>query len=537
VFVLILSGGTMKFLFSILLACSLLACNNNPPTTNRAPIAQFGVSNSVADVGTELTFNANTSSDPDSDALTYAWDFNDGSTGLGLSVKHAFASIGVYNVKLTVNDGKLENSITSKITISPPVVISNAWQTVNTGDVSRTLQKLRVSANARGDAAAIWEDYPDKLRASIYSADKDAWSPATIFETTAQLLAQPTVKMFGNGTARAVWLEIPVAGGSLKWRTSTSFGELWNAPSDVLTFGADSEGVTDPELVVNNFGNAAFTWLESRATAPAYSKTFVASFKGNTWTSQQLGDNNAGPAKIALDNAGNLSAIYGSKSSSGNSNSVFVRRYDFTTQTWEQPVSILESNSRYSCQSEKPCYAISSSANGKAMALLWDAAGSIGTLGTISSRVYDLVSKSWQNFLDSTVATEAGFPFLASQGDGSAMAVYNKLGKLESRRFNASTNTWKTAKVLDGYFTKELQLNFNGEAMVNGITNTVGELTSANLGFDWQPVTKFDDFTVCRPPETTISLDDNGIAMLAQVCRPGGQDSPMFIRAKRFSIR
>ncbi len=527
----------MKITILVLLSCSLLACNNNPPATNRAPIAQFGVSNSVADVGIELTFNANTSSDPDGDALSYAWDFGDGSSGSSLSVKHAFASVGVYNVKLTVNDGKLENSIISKITILPPVIISNAWRTVNTGDVFRTLQKLRLSSNARGDAAAIWEDYPDKLRASVYSADNDAWSAATIFETTGKLLAQPSIKIFGNGMARAVWLEIPAAGGSLKWRTSTSFGELWNAPSDVLTFGADSEGVTDPELVMNNFGNAAFTWLESRVTAPSYSKTFVTSLKGNTWTSQQLGDNNAGPAKIALDNAGNLSAIYGSISSSGNSNSVFVRRYDFTTQIWEQPVSILESSSRYSCLSEKPCYVISSSANGKTMALLWDAAGSIGTLGTISSRAYDLVSKSWQNFPDSTVASEAGFPLLVSQGDGSTMAVYNKLGKLESRRFDASTNTWKTAKVLDGYFVKELQLNFNGEAVVNGIGTTIGAMTSTNLGFDWTPITKFDDFTVCRPPETTVSLDDNGIAMLAQVCRPGSQDSPMFIRAKRFSIR
>ena len=37
-------------------------------------------------------------------ALTYAWDFGDGSTGSGVSPQHTYAAGGTYTVTLTVTD-------------------------------------------------------------------------------------------------------------------------------------------------------------------------------------------------------------------------------------------------------------------------------------------------------------------------------------------------------------------------------------------------------------------------------------------------
>ena len=52
-----------------------------------------------------VTFDGGGSSDPDGDALTYSWNFGDGSNGAGKSITHTFANDGKFNVVLTVNDG------------------------------------------------------------------------------------------------------------------------------------------------------------------------------------------------------------------------------------------------------------------------------------------------------------------------------------------------------------------------------------------------------------------------------------------------
>ena len=51
-----------------------------------------------------VTFNAGGSSDPEGSALTYAWDFGDGTTATGVTPAHTFTDYGVYPVTLTVTD-------------------------------------------------------------------------------------------------------------------------------------------------------------------------------------------------------------------------------------------------------------------------------------------------------------------------------------------------------------------------------------------------------------------------------------------------
>jgi DNA/RNA endonuclease G (NUC1) len=51
-----------------------------------------------------VAMSAAGSTDPDGDALTYAWSFGDGSVGSGASVSHAYAQAGTYTVQVTVTD-------------------------------------------------------------------------------------------------------------------------------------------------------------------------------------------------------------------------------------------------------------------------------------------------------------------------------------------------------------------------------------------------------------------------------------------------
>jgi PKD repeat protein len=87
---------------------------------NTAPTADPG-GPYVAEVDTAITFDGSGSSDPDGDALTYAWTFGDGGTGSGVYPAHAYTADGTYNVCLTVNDGTVDSdTICTQATISEP---------------------------------------------------------------------------------------------------------------------------------------------------------------------------------------------------------------------------------------------------------------------------------------------------------------------------------------------------------------------------------------------------------------------------------
>lgn len=54
--------------------------------------------------GSTLSLSAAASSDPDGDAITYAWTFGDGATGDSRNESHRYAQDGVYTVRLIVTD-------------------------------------------------------------------------------------------------------------------------------------------------------------------------------------------------------------------------------------------------------------------------------------------------------------------------------------------------------------------------------------------------------------------------------------------------
>jgi PKD repeat protein len=75
--------------------------------------------------GSPVSFDGTASSDPDGDALTYAWDFGDGTTGTGAKPAHTYADNGSYTATLTVKDPiGADDSQTHTITVSnaAPVV-------------------------------------------------------------------------------------------------------------------------------------------------------------------------------------------------------------------------------------------------------------------------------------------------------------------------------------------------------------------------------------------------------------------------------
>jgi mono/diheme cytochrome c family protein len=114
-------------------AASATCANSNgtPPGGLLDPVGQAnGVP--VADAGgpydgeagtTPIQFDGSGSTDPENDALTYAWDFGDGNAASGAMPVHTYAAAGTFDVSLVVSDGMSSSapSVTTA-TISEPVM-------------------------------------------------------------------------------------------------------------------------------------------------------------------------------------------------------------------------------------------------------------------------------------------------------------------------------------------------------------------------------------------------------------------------------
>ncbi|HZP21486.1 MAG TPA: PKD domain-containing protein, partial [Bauldia sp.] len=119
-------------------ASNALATDTVRIVINHPPVASAGTD--VFTASSTITFDGGKSTDADGDALAYAWDFGDGSTGTGQVVTHTYKAGGSYPVLLTVNDGTgLKNgTATSTINVRinrPPVSVAGTNQQVCTGDI------------------------------------------------------------------------------------------------------------------------------------------------------------------------------------------------------------------------------------------------------------------------------------------------------------------------------------------------------------------------------------------------------------------
>lgn len=85
---------------------------------NQAPLANATVNIETGVIGQLFSFDASGSSDPDSDPLTYTWDFGDGNTETGQTVSHAYDAEGEYEVVLSVTDGNANSTANLSVSVT-----------------------------------------------------------------------------------------------------------------------------------------------------------------------------------------------------------------------------------------------------------------------------------------------------------------------------------------------------------------------------------------------------------------------------------
>ena len=128
-----------------------------------APVANAGGPYSGTE-GAAITFNGGASTDPNGDALTYSWNFGDGTpAGTGATPSHTYRDNGAFTVTLTVNDGNGHTATataTATITNAPPVVNAGPDGSVNalaTFTLSGSFTDAGVADNA-WNYVVVWGD-------------------------------------------------------------------------------------------------------------------------------------------------------------------------------------------------------------------------------------------------------------------------------------------------------------------------------------------------------------------------------------------
>jgi PKD repeat protein len=130
---------------------------------NARPIADAGP-DLVGAPGETLTFQGSRSLDPDGSIARYLWDFRDGTTATGQTVRHAFAKPGTYQVRLKVvddtgQDEAVDYAEASAFINAPPVAAAGADVATVPGGAVRL--SARDSFDIDGTIASYRWDFSD----------------------------------------------------------------------------------------------------------------------------------------------------------------------------------------------------------------------------------------------------------------------------------------------------------------------------------------------------------------------------------------
>ncbi len=184
--------------------------------------------------------SAEESYDDDQDVLKYSWDFGDGSTGNGKSVKHMFQKSGRYTITLTVDDGQKQTnsvqstthllvinkypvarfSIPAKWEPQKPLIVDGTKSYDPDGEVTNYSWIINGKEAANDSISSITFSEPGDYAVALKVTDNSGFEDAIGIQTAAIHINYPPI---------------------IKWKTTPAIAE----PNEPITF--DAKGTYDPD--------------------------------------------------------------------------------------------------------------------------------------------------------------------------------------------------------------------------------------------------------------------------------------------------
>lgn len=206
---------------------------NYTGNANRAPVASFTATAISGAVPLAVNLNASASSDPDGDALTYSWNFGDGTTGSGVTTQKTYTTAGKFRITLTVRDSKGATSTYAR--------------TAFPGNTAPSVRITSPSTTARfsvGQTITIQGAATDTEDGSL---------PATSLRWTVRIRHNNHVHPYATGTGSSITVTMPAP------EDLAATEKSW---LEVILVATDSQGLTSyvlqkllPTIVTVNFAS------------------------------------------------------------------------------------------------------------------------------------------------------------------------------------------------------------------------------------------------------------------------------------------
>ncbi len=242
------------------------------PGDNAKPTAVATVNMNTGSPGTEFSFDASDSSDPEGTDLNFTWDFDDGSIGHGETITHTFTSTGTYEVMLTVEDaGGLTDSLDEPLIIeiivgnNPPTDVTITPDTTQTSvdtNVTFTISATDPDENDTIEYTINWDD-TNSMTSERYNSTESfeathKWETYGVYDVTVTAKDEQNAT---DETTATVWVDVYVIDDEINgWLIDTNsdgiFDTFRNTETDqetdveeqkenVYLIDADDDGTWD----------------------------------------------------------------------------------------------------------------------------------------------------------------------------------------------------------------------------------------------------------------------------------------------------
>lgn len=240
------------------------------------------------------------------------------------------------------SDGIDESIYANRYTAS-----TDSWGTaelIESGNNGQAVQ-AQIAFDSAGNAIAVWRQSVG-ANSNIYSNRYTlgtGWGGAELVATgDADNATRPQIAMDSNGNAIAVWRELSALGAKVSVYASryTASTDSWG--TEELLESSDDGHAFDPQIAIDDDGNGVAVWwqFDSANIRHIYTNRYT---PGAGWGTEERiessDDENANYPQIAIDDEGNVIAVW-SQSDSANSNLLYANRYTANTGSWgtEAPI-------------------------------------------------------------------------------------------------------------------------------------------------------------------------------------------------------